>query len=435
LLWLDNEVEKINQYKVGSKYEDSIKEDLFPPGTVDYGKSKLMKKEYLVAFRIFIASFVIRDGGTDTISWAHKHFIWFMLKRVKINLADTLFEHLCFCITESHHKSKVVIHHPKLISELLRQTKLIEALRSREKLRVFNTMKFDGHNLVNIKMIKAKNLIYPMNPLKKIYEEYFWCNGFPTISEFDNDEVIEDFLEDVRKDTGYPVDRSMVAGVPDWDLINNLNEKQRLRAGRVKNVKKILFEETVETTKAGNGEHDNYNGNDSVNEMVDDSKNQGGGNAENKADGTYERQEVDNTEKNNAGNVENERRSKKRNERPSSSEESRMPLTTRLVKKLKTVASRPSKKAANTPKGKVSEPNVASTPEAQHIHPPNPTIDVTKPLSMILPDPQPQIVNISLSSSSSSDSSSENTLSDSSHDTISVLIRKGPKPKTKTPVV
>jgi hypothetical protein len=96
-----------------------------------------------------------------------------MLKRVKINLADTLFEHLCFCITESHHKSKVVIHHPKLISELLRQTKLIEALRSREKLRVFNTMKFDGHNLVNIKMIKAKNLIYPMNPLKKIYEEYF----------------------------------------------------------------------------------------------------------------------------------------------------------------------------------------------------------------------------------------------------------------------
>jgi hypothetical protein len=52
---------------------------------------------------------------------------------------------------------------------------------------------------------------------------------------------------------------------------------------------------------------------------------------------------------------------------------------------------------------------------------------------MILPDPQPQPVNIS-SSSSSSDSSSEDTLSDSSHDTISTLIRKGPKlqPKTKT---
>jgi hypothetical protein len=180
LLGLDNEGEKINQYKVRSKYADAIKEDLFPAGTVDYGKSKLMKREFLVAFRIFIASIVTRDGGTYTISWAHKHFIWFMLKRVKINLADALFEHLCSCITESHHKPKVVIHHPRLISELLRQSKLIEALRSKEKLRVFNTIKFDGHNLVNLKLIKAKNLVYLMNPLKKIYEEYFWCNGFLT---------------------------------------------------------------------------------------------------------------------------------------------------------------------------------------------------------------------------------------------------------------
>jgi hypothetical protein len=127
LLGLDNEGEKINQYKKDSVYADSIKEDLFPPNTslAGYGRAKCLKKDYFVAFRLFIASIVTRDGGTDTISWAHKHFIWFMLQKVKINLADTLFEHLCHCISESHHKPVVMIHHPRLISELLRQSKLI----------------------------------------------------------------------------------------------------------------------------------------------------------------------------------------------------------------------------------------------------------------------------------------------------------------------
>jgi hypothetical protein len=196
-LELDNEGETINHYKAGSKSADSIKQDLFPAGTADYGRSANLKPEFFVAFRILIASIVTRGGGTDTISWPHKHFIWFMLKRVKINLAACLFEHLCSSITKGHHNSKLVIHHPRLISEILRQTKLIEAMRSREKLRVFNTLKFDGHNLVNLKMIKPKNLVYPNNPLLEIYEKYFWCGGFPTISEFDNDEVIENFLEDI----------------------------------------------------------------------------------------------------------------------------------------------------------------------------------------------------------------------------------------------
>ncbi|KAK2374420.1 hypothetical protein QL285_075384 [Trifolium repens] len=175
LLGLDNEGETINHYKDGSKYADSIKKDLFPANTADYGKSANLKPEFLVAFRILIASIVTRGGGTDTISWPHKHLIWLMLKRVKVNLAACLFEHLCSSITEGYHKSKSVIHHPRLISKILRQTKLIEAMRSREKLRVFNTLKFDGHNLVNIKMINSKDLVYPNNPLLEIYEKYFWC--------------------------------------------------------------------------------------------------------------------------------------------------------------------------------------------------------------------------------------------------------------------
>jgi hypothetical protein len=83
MLGLDNEGENISTYKSGSKYEDSIKQDLFHAGTVDYGRSVNLKPYYFGAFRILIASIITRGGGTYTISWPHMHFIWFMLKRLK----------------------------------------------------------------------------------------------------------------------------------------------------------------------------------------------------------------------------------------------------------------------------------------------------------------------------------------------------------------
>jgi hypothetical protein len=216
VLSLDNEGEDVNTYKLKSKHSESIKQDLFPAGTSEkeYGKTKFMKKEFNFAFKVFLASIITREGGKDTISLPHKHFIWFMHHRVKINLAAILFEHLCSTISESRTKSTTIIHHPRLISEIIRQTKLIEILRTREKLRVFQTTKFDATVLVNMQLITKEDLKKPENPLKMIYEKYIWCNGFPTISEHDNEEVIENFLDLVREDTGVDVDRSMVVGVP-----------------------------------------------------------------------------------------------------------------------------------------------------------------------------------------------------------------------------
>jgi hypothetical protein len=157
-------------YKGSIKYVDYIKKDLFHANTRDseFGRTKYMKKEYNIAFKVFLASTVTRERGTDTISWPHRHFLWFIHQRVKINLADILFEHLCHCITESHHKANVVIHHPRLISELIRQSKLIEVLKAKEKLRVFCTAKFDGKTLVHMKLIKPSELKKPEHPLKKI---------------------------------------------------------------------------------------------------------------------------------------------------------------------------------------------------------------------------------------------------------------------------
>jgi hypothetical protein len=172
LLGLDNEGIDINDFKTKSKYTEFVNEDIFPVGTSakEFGKAKFMKKKFNFAFRVFLASFITRDGGKDTISLYHKHFIWFMLKRVKIDLSKMLFDHLCFCISESHNKAKVIIHHPRFISELIRQTKLIEILRTRYKLRVFCTAKFDATILVNMKLKTKEEILKPKNPLQEIYE-------------------------------------------------------------------------------------------------------------------------------------------------------------------------------------------------------------------------------------------------------------------------
>jgi hypothetical protein len=157
MLGLDKEGEDVNQYKLKSKYTDSIKQDLFPPGTKekDFGKAKFMKKNFQFTFKVFLASIITREGGKDTISLPHRHFIWFMYKRVKINLAGLIFEHLCSCISESHTKPRVTLHHPRLIFEIIRQTQLIEIVRTRESLRVFKTAKYDATVLINMGLAKC----------------------------------------------------------------------------------------------------------------------------------------------------------------------------------------------------------------------------------------------------------------------------------------
>ncbi|KAK2390874.1 hypothetical protein QL285_064384 [Trifolium repens] len=231
MLGLDNKGEDVDMYDEKSKHLEAINQDLFMPGCSnrDFGKLKFMKHQFGFAFRVFLASIVTREGGLDTISIQHRHFIWFLYKKVKINLAKTLFEHLCLTITKSRAKSPSNIHHPRLISELIRQTKLTDILSAREKLRVFNTAKYDANVLVNMKKKTKDEIIKVKTPLQAIYEKYFWCDGFPTISEYDNEEVIKNFLEIVRRETGVRMPRKFVVSVPNWDIFKGPKEITRSR--------------------------------------------------------------------------------------------------------------------------------------------------------------------------------------------------------------
>ncbi|KAK2416245.1 hypothetical protein QL285_038658 [Trifolium repens] len=378
ILGLDNKGEDIEVYDKKSKYLDSIHQDLFKSGCTqrDFGKIMHMKHTFEFAFRMCLSTIFTRKGGLDTISIPHKHLIWFLHKREKVNLAKILFDHMCFTIHEGRTKIPSVIHHPRLISELIRQTKLTDILSAKEKLRVFQTAKYDASVLVNMKRKTKEEIIQVKTPLQQVYEKYFWCDGFPTISEHDNDEVIENFLEAVRRDTGVSVPRKMVVSVPNWDIFKGPRDITRNRR-KPRTTEQEMIDE----------------GSDDQGHASADEIEEGAGNMMTEA-------------------VQKEERTKKRHDRPSASEEDQN--TAKLAKRLKTRASKP--------KGKISESNTSSIPVAQDIgsepqpsianpstsQPPSSTnqpqpIDFTIPISVVLRDHG----NISSSSSDTSTDSDE----------------------------
>jgi hypothetical protein len=146
------------------------------------------------------------------------------------------------------------------------------------------------------------------NPLQEVYESYFWCKGFPTISEADNDEVIENFLEMVRRDTGVKIDRNMVAGSP-CDIYKTPREITRNKKKPLTIEEDIIEEESE--------------GRDNVEEMVE--------NEENIRDAAEECAETSQSqkvkaEKKDAEDFPNtERRTKKRHDKPPSADEDQVP--------------------------------------------------------------------------------------------------------------
>ncbi|KAK2424362.1 hypothetical protein QL285_034730 [Trifolium repens] len=375
ILGLDNEGENVDEYGEKSKHIESIKKDLFLPGCAnnDFGKAKFMKLNFSFAFKVFLASIITREGGYDTISLPHRHFIWFLYKKVKINLAKLLFDHICFTISKSRSKSPSMIHHPRLISEIIRQTKLTQIISTKEKLRVFNTAKYDASVLVNMHLKTKEELKSAKSPLEQVYEKYFWCDGFPTISEFDNDEVIKNFLELVRLDSGVSVPRSMVVGVPNWDIFKG--PKQITRSKRKPQpIEQDIVEEEQSEERVDGAERI------TTEETEEVSKEQVAKIAQRKA-------------------AQKERRTKKRQDRPADAEEEQ---PVRATKRKKSVVSK--QKAAES--GKHSMPNIDSTAS---VHPStqSPPIDYTQPIRMIQPSPK--------------SSSSEETLSDSSIDSTELI--------------
>ncbi|MCH95101.1 hypothetical protein A2U01_0016075, partial [Trifolium medium] len=188
LLGLEDKGKIISEYKDNEYYRENIKKEMFDDITL-LGKSKGMKNECRVLFKIMQTSIFPRSGGVDTISWEHRHFIYFLLKNKKINLADCLFEHLCAAIREGNFNRNTTVAHPRLLSELFFQSKLYKVLKkfypNLAKEERANPLDATFLSRMNIK----KNIVKPQKPLKANINDYLYSDGYPTISEADSEEV------------------------------------------------------------------------------------------------------------------------------------------------------------------------------------------------------------------------------------------------------
>ncbi|MCI26116.1 hypothetical protein A2U01_0047310, partial [Trifolium medium] len=86
-------------------------------------------------------------------------------------------------------------------------------------------------------------VVKPDNPLQSRFEDHFFCDGFPVISEADDEEVIINFLEDFKKETGINVTRSMVPPAPNVDLYKPKKRKRNAKSSEEEPQKKEVKKE------------------------------------------------------------------------------------------------------------------------------------------------------------------------------------------------
>jgi hypothetical protein len=192
----------------------------------------------------------------------------------------------------------------------------------------------------------------------------------------------------VRRETGAKVNRSMIVGVPDWDVFKGPKDITKSRK-KPRLVEQGLLEDS---------EHSKNDDADSGAE----------------GSGSEDREEADAAQR--ALQAKKERRSKKRNDQPSGKDQA----DARPSKKPRTKASKTSKiTKTNTCSTAIAQGSKIppSIPQQQTI---SPTIDITKPVSMILPGQQTKTHLID-SPTSSLSSSSDSTPSEYSTDTAAAI--------------
>ncbi|CAJ2637530.1 unnamed protein product [Trifolium pratense] len=179
------------------------------------GKVKGLTDECRVLFKIILSTISPRVGGTDTISWPHRHLIYFLLTERKVNLGKYFFERICEAIFLSKSQRKTTIVYPRLLSDLLFQGHIIQNLKKFYPELVtqkFSPEVLNASFLTKMHLIDTK-LVQPKQEFKVSLEDRLYVNGYTIISELDAEEVIQDYLK-VLQGEGYTVDRSMVPKAP-----------------------------------------------------------------------------------------------------------------------------------------------------------------------------------------------------------------------------
>ncbi|CAJ2645748.1 unnamed protein product [Trifolium pratense] len=229
LLGLDNSGLVLDDFEKDTRF----REELLHRMCIDMklkGKVKGLTDECRVLFKIILSSISPRVGGTDTISWPHRHLIYFLLTERKVNLGKYFFERICEAIFQSKSQRKTTIVYPRLLSDLLFQGHIVQNLKKfypelmAQKLspEVLNASFLTKMHLINTKLVQ------PKQEFRVSLEDRLYVDGYPVISEADAEHIIQDYLEVLRQE-GFVVDRSLVPPAP--ANLYNPSRKQKRKAG------------------------------------------------------------------------------------------------------------------------------------------------------------------------------------------------------------
>ncbi|CAJ2633264.1 unnamed protein product [Trifolium pratense] len=211
------------------------------------GKVKGLTDVCRVLFKIILAAISPRVGGTDTISWTHRHLIYFLLKEMKVNLGEYFFERICEAIFLSKSQRKTAIAYPRLLSDLLYQGHVVENLKKFHPELVekkFTPEILNASFLTKMRLISSK-VVPPPQEFTASLEDRLYVDGYPVISEMDVEHIIQDYLEVLRKE-GYTIDRSMVPPAP----VNMYNPKRKPKRKAEQDKPDLLAQKKVKVEEA-----------------------------------------------------------------------------------------------------------------------------------------------------------------------------------------
>ncbi|MCH90672.1 hypothetical protein A2U01_0011594, partial [Trifolium medium] len=171
-------------------------------------------------------------------------------------------------IRDGNFKRFTTVAYPRLLSELFFQTKLVKVLRRfyPNLVKEERATKLDAGFLTRMSI--KENVVKAKNPLKINYEEHLYCNGFPVISEADDEEVIQFFLQGIKQDTGVEVPRKMVPPAPTKEEKSEPKDVKK-EASKKRKVEGVVIGETESRTKR---KHEKITKKDSSETDSDDGK-------------------------------------------------------------------------------------------------------------------------------------------------------------------
>ncbi|XP_045809769.1 uncharacterized protein LOC123904122 [Trifolium pratense] len=230
LLGLTNSGMILDNFEKDTRFREDLLHRMFTELKLK-GKVKGMTDECRVLFKIIISSICPRLGGTDTISWPHRHLIYFLLTDRKVNLGDYLFERVCEAIFFSKSQRRTTIVHPRLLSDLLFQGRIVKQLQKFYPELVENKIMpevLTANFLAKMHLINTK-VVQPSQDFQVRTEDPFYVGGYPIVSELDCEEVIQNYLERLKGE-GYNVTREMVPNEPIVSLYKPRQRKSKRKA-------------------------------------------------------------------------------------------------------------------------------------------------------------------------------------------------------------